>query len=75
MSFWKKLNGSRAVPVFKEELVLDQTPTLESTNPVTSDAVARAIAGVQAIPDYDPAEDVGKVLQVTAEGPRWVSLG
>lgn len=45
MAFWKKIKNSDAVPVLKEELVFDTEPTMNSTNPVTSDGVARAIAG------------------------------
>ena len=45
MAFWKKIKNNDAVPVLKEELVFDTEPTMNSTNPVTSDGVARAIAG------------------------------
>ena len=58
MAFWKKIKNSDAVPVLKEELVFDTEPTMNSTNPVTSDGVARAIAGgggqITVDQNYDP---------------------
>ena len=62
MAYWKKLKNTDAVPVLKDELVFDTTPTVNSTNPVTSDGVARAIAGASGEVPVVTENDNGKVL-------------
>lgn len=62
MAYWKKLKNTDAVPVLKDELVFDTTPTVNSTNPVTSDGVARAIAGASGEVPAVTENDSGKVL-------------
>lgn len=62
MAYWKKIKNTNAVPVLKDELVFDQTPTVNSTNPVTSDGVARAIAGASGEVPQVTENDNGKVL-------------
>ena len=62
MAFWKKLNNTDAVPVLKDEMVLDTTPTVNSTNPVTSDGIARAIAGASGEVPVVTENDNGKIL-------------
>ena len=62
MAFWKKLNNTDAVPVLKDEMVLDTTPTVNSTTPVTSDGLARAIAGASGEVPVVTENDNGKVL-------------
>jgi hypothetical protein len=49
-------------PVLTEELVLDAVPTVNSFNSVTSDAVARAIAGASGEVPQVTENDNGKVL-------------
>lgn len=62
MAYWKKLKNTDAVPVLKDELVFDTTPTVNSTNPVTSDGVARAIAGASGEVPQVTENDNGKIL-------------
>lgn len=62
MAYWKKLKNTDAVPVLKDELVFDTTPTVNSTNPVTSDGVARAIAGASGEVPVVTEGDNGKIL-------------
>lgn len=62
MAYWKKLKNTDAVPVLKDELVFDTTPTVNSTNPVTSDGVARAIAGASGEVPVVTESDNGKIL-------------
>ena len=62
MAYWKKIKNTNAVPVLKDDLVFDQTPTVNSTNPVTSDGVARAIAGASGEVPVVTENDNGKVL-------------
>lgn len=71
MAYWKKIKNTNAVPVLKDELVFDQTPTVNSTNPVTSDGVARAIAGASGEVPVVTENDNGKVLKAIydAGGP------
>mgnify|MGYP003289510323 CR=1 FL=1 len=71
MAYWKKIKNTNAVPVLKDELVFDQTPTVNSTNPVTSDGVARAIAGASGEVPVVTESDNGKVLKAIydAGGP------
>lgn len=71
MAYWKKIKNTNAVPVLKDDLVFDQTPTVNSTNPVTSDGVARAIAGASGEVPVVTENDNGKVLKAIydAGGP------
>ena len=62
MAYWKKIANSNAVPVLKEDLVFDTTPTVNSFNPVTSDGVARAVAGASGEVPVVTENDNGKVL-------------
>lgn len=62
MAYWKKIKNTNAVAVLKDDLVFDQTPTVNSTNPVTSDGVARAIAGASGEVPVVTENDNGKVL-------------
>lgn len=62
MAYWKKIKNSDAVPVLKDELVFDETPTVNSTNPVTSDGIARAIAGASGEVPVVTEGDNGKIL-------------
>lgn len=79
MAFWKKLNNTDAVPVLKDEMVLDTTPTVNSTNPVTSDGIARAIAGASGEVPVVTENDNGKVLTAVYDegGPavEWAEGG
>lgn len=62
MAFWKKLNQTNDIRVLKDELVFDVTPTVNSTNPVTSDGIARAIAGASGEVPVVTENDNGKIL-------------
>jgi len=58
-------------PVLTDKLVLDAVPTVNSLNSVTSDAVARAIAGASGEVPQVTENDNGKILTATydALGP------
>ena len=58
----KKINGGNFEPVVTGEIVLDSTPTVNSFNSVTSDGVARAIAGASGEVPAVTENDNGKVL-------------
>ena len=49
-------------PVLTDKLVLDAKPTVNSFNSITSDAVARAIAGASGDVPQVTEDDNGKVL-------------
>lgn len=54
--------GQEFVPVSTDDLVLDAVPTVNSFNSVTSDAVARAVAGASGEVPQVTENDNGKVL-------------
>lgn len=58
----KRINGGNFQPVMTDKLVLDSTPTVNSLNGVTSDAVARAVAGASGEVPQVTENDNGKVL-------------
>ena len=58
----KRINGGNYQPVMTDKLVLDSTPTVNSLNGVTSDAVARAVAGASGEVPQVTENDNGKVL-------------
>ena len=58
----KRINGGNFQPVMTDKLVLDSTPTVNSLNGVTSDAVARAVAGASGEVPQVTENDSGKVL-------------
>ena len=57
-------------PSFPDELLLDDTPKVNSFNGVTSDGVARAIAGSGDVPAPGEGDD-GKVLTVVDGSAAW----
>jgi len=63
--------GQEFVPVSTDDLVLDAVPTVNSFNSVTSDAVARAVAGASGEVPAVTENDNGKVLSAIydAGGP------
>lgn len=67
----KKINGGNFEPVVTGEIVLDATPTVNSFNTVTSDGIARAIAGASGEVPVVTENDNGKVLTAVydAGGP------
>ena len=54
--------GQKFVPVTTDDLVLDAVPTVNSFNSVTSDAVARAVAGASGEVPQVTEGDNGKIL-------------
>lgn len=73
MAFNKVINSEsqKFEPITTETLVLDAVPTVNSFNSVTSDAVARAVAGASGEVPQVTENDNGKVLQAVydAGGP------
>jgi hypothetical protein len=58
----KIINGGNYQPTITDKIVLDSTPTVNSLNGVTSDAVARAIAGASGEVPQVTQSDNGKIL-------------
>lgn len=58
----KKINGGNFEPVSTGEIVFDTTPTVNSFNAITSDGVARAVAGASGEVPQVTDQDNGKVL-------------
>lgn len=58
----KIINGGNYQPTLTDKIVLDSTPTVNSLNGVTSDAVARAIAGASGEVPQVTENDNGKIL-------------
>lgn len=65
MAIKKVINSStqQFEPVLVDKLVLDAVPTVNSFNSVTSDAVARAVAGASGEVPAVTESDNGKVLK------------
>ena len=64
MAITKVINSESATyrPVLTDTLVLDAVPTVNSFNAVTSDAVARAVAGASGEVPAVTENDNGKIL-------------
>lgn len=78
MAIKKVINSStqQFEPVLVDKLVLDAVPTVNSFNSVTSDAVARAVAGASGEVPQVTSEDNGKVLKaIYDEGGAAVEWG
>lgn len=78
MAIKKVINSStqQFEPVLVDKLVLDAVPTVNSFNSVTSDAVARAVAGASGEVPQVTESDNGKVLKaVYDEGGAAVEWG
>ena len=78
MSLRKVINSStqQFEPVLVDKLILDAVPTVNSFNSVTSDAVARAVAGASGEVPQVTESDNGKVLKaVYDEGGAAVEWG
>lgn len=65
-------------PELTDNLVLDAVPTLNSFNPVTSDGVARAVAGASGEVPQVTESDNGKVLKAVYDaggaGVEWGNI-
>ena len=78
MAIKKVINSStqQFEPVLVDKLVLDAVPTVNSFNSVTSDAVARAVAGASGEVPQVTESDNGKVLKaIYDEGGAAVEWG
>lgn len=75
----KVINGGNYQPTLTDKIVLDSTPTVNSLNGVTSDAVARAVAGASGEVPAVTENDNGKVLKAIYDegGPavEWAEGG
>lgn len=75
----KRINGGNYQPTLTDKIVLDSTPTVNSLNGVTSDAVARAVAGASGEVPAVTENDNGKVLKAIYDegGPavEWAAGG
>lgn len=75
----KRINGGDYQPTLTDKIVLDSVPTVNSLNGVTSDAVARAVAGASGEVPAVTENDNGKVLKAIYDegGPavEWAEGG